>query len=223
MANILIVEDDTTLAATTRKSLELQGHKVEVANTGTEGWEMLQSFGYDLIILDWDLPGIQGIDILRRLRDQGKSQPVLMLTGKNHIDEKEQAFEAGSDDYITKPFHPRDLLARLKALLRRPPIVQTEKLSVRNIVLDAQTRRITRDSTEITVQPLEFDLLEFLLRHPNQVFNMDALIQRVWGADADVSLEAVYSCIKRLRRKLDIQGQPSIVRTVFGNGYCLDK
>jgi len=222
MANILMAEDDQALAENTQKWLILQNHKVDLATSGQQAWEMVEAFGYDILILDWDLPELQGIEILKRVRIKGDSTPVLMLTGKDQIEHKEQAFEAGSDDYLTKPFHPRELSARLKALLRRPSQTTSEKLRVRDIEVDLDLRKVCRCGEQISLQPLELDLLIFFVRHPNQIFRMEALMQRVWGSDSDVSLEAVYACIKRLRRKLDRPGETSILRNVFGSGYCMD-
>lgn len=223
MSNILMAEDDQSLAATTRHWLTIHSHKVDVAFSGSEALEFLDQFEYDVVILDWDLPGIQGIDILRRLRQKGSQVPILMLTGKDQIEHKELAFEAGTDDYLTKPFHPRELSARLKALLRRPALLQNERLIVRNVALEPAARKVFRDDTEIGLQPLEFDLLEFLMRHPNQIFSVEALMNRVWGTDADVSTEAVYTCIKRMRKKIDLPGSSqTIVRNVFGAGYILE-
>lgn len=223
MANILIAEDDTSLARITQNWLSLTDkHKVDLAIDGAETWEMLQAFSYDVLVLDWEMPKISGIEILRKLRHGNCMMPVLILTGKNQVEDKELALDEGADDYLTKPFHPRELSARLRALLRRPPQIATKLLAVRSISVDPNLRKVLRDGVEVSVQPLEFDLLEFFLRHPNQVFSIDLLLQRVWGADADVSLEAVYSCIKRLRKKLDKSGEPSIIKTIFGTGYCLE-
>lgn len=222
MANILVAEDDQSLAASTEQLLTMQSHKVDIALTGIEAWDFLERFGYDIVILDWDLPGLQGIDVLRRLRQRGLQVPTLMLTGKDQIEHKEQAFDAGTDDYLTKPFHPKELMARMKALLRRPALVQEEQLVIRNVVLQPMSRKVFCDGQLITLQPLEFDLLEFMMRHPNQLFSIDALMHRVWGSDADVSLEAVYTCIKRMRKKVDRPGQPTIVRNIFGSGYILE-
>lgn len=223
MTNILIAEDDTALAETTQNWLSMHLHKVDVAHDGLEAWKMLEAGSYDVLILDLDLPKLSGIDILRRLRAAKSTVPVLVLTGKEEIEDKERALDEGADDYVTKPFHPRELSARLRALLRRPPTNENELLSVRNINVDPKLRKVTKGATEVSIQPLEFDLLVFFLRHPNQVFSMEFLLHNVWGSDATVSFEAVYSCIKRLRKKLDSAEEVSIIRTVFGTGYKLEK
>jgi len=222
MAKLLIVEDNLPLAANVRQWMELEGHTLDTAATGTEALDRLHAFEYDAIILDWDLPEVSGLEVLRQYRDRSGNSPVLMLTGKNAVDEKALALDAGADDYLTKPFHPKELEARMRALLRRPAQVKGKSLSVRNIALDLNTLKVTRDGQEVVLQRLEFALLAFFLNHPQEVFSTEALLRRVWDSDADVSIDAIYQCIKKIRKKLDTPGQSSILRTVHGVGYRLD-
>lgn len=222
MATILIAEDDISLASTAKSWLMLEKHQVDHAVDGEEAWKMLQSYSYDILILDLDLPRLSGMYILRQLRERNCMMPILILTGKHRIEDKEMALDEGADDYLTKPFHPRELSARLRALLRRPPEIVPRFLQIRHICVDPSTRKVLKDGVEVPVQPLEFDLLEFFLRHPNQIISTDTLMRRVWGPDSDVSLEALYCCIKRLRKRLDKEDEPSIIKSVFGKGYCLE-
>lgn len=219
MAKILLVEDNPSVVESVRDWMEVQKHNVDVSLDGAQALEMLDAFGYELIILDWDLPRVAGIDVLKKLRGKSDTTPVLMLTGKDSIDSKEQALDAGADDYLTKPFNPRELAARIRALLRRPAQLVSNTLDARGITLDAAARKVKKGVKEITLQPLELALLEFFMRHPNELFSTDQLLSRVWDSDADVSLDALYACITRLRRKIDEQGQPSVIRTVHGAGY----
>jgi DNA-binding response OmpR family regulator len=145
-----------------------------------------------------------------------------MLTGKDAIRDKEEGFHAGADDYLTKPFHSQELIARLHALMRRPPAYSGNSLRVRDLVMDTHKRKVTRDNNEIQLQPMEFTLLEFLMRHAGEVFSSEVLMRRCWSADAEVSLDAIYTCIRRLRKKLDVEGKPSLINTVHGIGYGLD-
>jgi len=222
MAKLLIVEDNVPVAMSVQEWLEFEGHTSDIAVTGNEALEWLHGFEYDAMILDWDLPEVSGIEVLRQYRDKGGMSPVLMLTGKSAVEEKAMALDAGADDYLTKPFHPKELGARMRALLRRPTQILGKTLSVRNIALDTNTLKVTRDGQEVVLQRLECALLAFFLNHPQEVFSTDALLRRVWDSDSDVSIDAIYQCIKKIRKKLDTAGQPSILRTVHGIGYRLE-
>lgn len=221
MAKILLVEDDKKLAHTVQMLLELESHKVEMAHDGREAEDRLAAFDYDLLILDWDLPEKSGVEVCRGFRSRGGSTPVLMLTGKQAMSEKEEGFTAGADDYLTKPYNPRELAVRVKALLRRMPAYAGDKLSWRDVEVDLTTRKVTRGEEEVAMQPMEFTLLSFFLRHPGQVIATDALLKRCWEDSADVSSDSIYTCIRRVRKKIDRDGTPSIIRTVHGIGYSL--
>jgi DNA-binding response OmpR family regulator len=221
MAKILLVEDDKKLAQTVQLLLELDSHTVEMAHDGTEAEGRLAAFDYDLLILDWDLPEKSGVDICRAYRSRGGSTPVLMLTGKQSINEKEEGFTAGADDYLTKPYNPRELAVRVKALLRRMPGYTGDKLKWHDVEVDLTARKVMRGGEEIALQPMEFTLLSFFLKHPGQVIGTEALLKRCWEDSADVSSDSIYTCIRRVRKKIDREGMPSIIRTVHGVGYAL--
>ncbi len=222
MAKILIVEDDLGLTRMVREWLTFEHHLVETSNDGQDGLEKLRSFEYDVVVLDWDLPLLSGLEVCREFRSRGGSTPILMLTGKDGITDKESGFGAGADDYLTKPFHMKELSMRLKALLRRAAPFTGDKLKAGNLELDVQSHKVTRDGDELQLLPKEFSLLEFLMRHPGQVFSAEALLNRVWASEADTSVDAVSTCIKRLRKKIDVEGKRSLVRTIHGIGYKLD-
>lgn len=222
MAKLLLIEDDAGLCRMIRDWLALEHHNIEIVGDGNEGLEKLQFYEYDLIILDWALPGMQGVDILKEFRNGGGTTPVLILTGKDAVTDKELGFDAGADDYLTKPFHMKELSARLRALLRRPPQYTGDVLKHGDLELDRANHSLSRDGKEIRLLPREFALFEFLMRHPNQVFSADALLNRVWASESDATIDALTTCIKRLRKKLDVEGKDSIIRTLHGVGYKLD-
>lgn len=223
MAKILLVEDDMGLSRMVRDWLTFEHHLVETADNGRDGLDKLQFYQYDLVILDWELPEMTGIEICKEFRSRGGTTPVLMLTGKGTIGDKESGFEAGADDYLTKPFHMKELSMRLKALLRRGgTALQGDTLKFRDLALEPASHRVTREGKDLQLLPKEFALLEFLMRHPNQVFSAEALLSRVWASETDTTVDAVSTCIKRLRKKIDQEGQSSIIKTVHGVGYKLE-
>lgn len=222
MAKILIAEDDKDLASTTQAWLIGHGHAVDVAPSGSQALERLDAFGYDAVILDWGLPEVSGLEILRRFRSRGGMTPVLMLTGKKALEEKELALDEGADDYLTKPFEPRELTARLKALLRRPPQLIGKQITYKNYVLEPALLKVSVDGKDVPLQPIECAVIEYMMKHPTAILAPDTILRNVWESDCDVSLGAIYTCIKKLRKKLDRDGQPSLIRTVHGVGYTLE-
>jgi two-component system, OmpR family, manganese sensing response regulator len=218
MAKILLVEDDSNLSDMVEDWLAFERHTADVAADGNAALQFLHTYTYELIILDWELPGVMGIDICRRFRQDGGKTPILFLTGKSAVDDKEAGFEAGADDYLTKPFASRELMARVKALLRRPPELLGDKLRVGTLELDRQAHTLMQAQSTIQLSPREFTVLEFLMRHPNQFFTADALLDRVWPANAEVSIDSVRVCIKRIRSKL---GDSCPIESLAGHGYRL--
>lgn len=223
MAKILVVEDDTTLCKFISEWLALDHHNAEIVNTGDEALSRLKAYEYDLVVLDLELPNVTGIEILKDFRSGGGTTPVLILTGLKKIDDKLTGFDAGADDYLTKPFHGNELRARLKALLRRGGGSYSEDiLKVGDLKLDATNYKVTKAGCEIHLRPKEFALLEFLMRHPGRVFQQEALLNRVWATESEATIDALTTCVRRLRQKIDDQGKPSTIRTVHGVGYSLD-
>ncbi len=221
MAKILIVEDDQELSDTIKDCLDLERHTVEQSFDGRDCLSQLKFYKFDLIILDWDLPEFTGLEICRQFRSHGGQTPVLFLTGKRDLADKEAGFDAGADDYLTKPFAMKELSARVRALLRRPPQVQACVLSFRHVELDPACSAVRRSGETVKLQPREFALLEFLMKYPGKVFSADALLDRVWKSSSDATHEAITTTVKRLRKKLDLPGTPSIITTVHGIGYKL--
>lgn len=222
MAKILVVEDNPELTEMLRTLLEHEHHRVETINDGTEAGYALKLDKFDLIILDWELPGRHGVELCREFRSGGGDTPVLILTGRREVDDKETGFESGADDYLTKPFHPRELLSRVKALLRRAGAQrQDDVLAVADLEMDPVKFTVKRAGKELKLLPREFSLLEFLLRHQEQVFSNEALLERVWQSDSEATAEAVRSTMKRLRKKLDGDHDSKLIHTVHGVGYIL--
>ncbi|HEY9733540.1 MAG TPA: response regulator transcription factor [Drouetiella sp.] len=221
MAKILVVEDDPAICSIIVDWLTHQHHTVEVSHNGLEADQYLKMYQYDVIVLDWGLPELSGVDICKRYKTAGGRAPVLMLTGKHDIEDKEEGFNAGADDYLTKPFDIKELSARIRALLRRPTNVYDNILSIRNVSLDPNNHIVTKDGAPIKLTPKEFAVLEFFMRNPNKVFKADALLDHIWDSEAGSGPETVRTCIKRLRRQIDDPGVSSIIENVHGVGYKL--
>lgn len=221
MAKVLIVEDDRQLSALVVDWLTGEKYATEAVYKGTDGLERLKFYKYDVVILDWDLPGLSGVEVCRQFRDEGGTTPILMLTGKKEITDKAEGLDSGADDYLTKPFDVIELSARLRALLRRTNNVTKTVLTAGNLTLDPTSRKVTVCGIEVDLQPKEYSLLEFLLRHPNQPFNAEAIMDRVWTASSDAAPDTVRLHVMRLRNKIDEEGKESIIRTIHRVGYML--
>lgn len=222
MAKILLVEDEVDLSDLVREWLKSEKHVVELVETGEEAVDRLKFYKYDVVILDWVLPGKTGLAVCQEYRAMGGTTPILFLTAKNMINEKEAGLDAGSDDYLTKPFDIKELSARIRALLRRPQVFSGSVLVAGPLELDTSSRKVLYHGAELQLLPKEFALLEFLMKHQNKVFSSEALIERVWNSESDASPEVIRTYIKRLRKRLDIEGQPSLLQTVHGVGYKLE-
>lgn len=222
MAKFLLVDDDHDLSCTVVMSLQAEKHTVDAVYSGEDGLELMSLNQYDALILDLDMPGMGGMEVLTRHRSEGGNTPVLILTGKDRIDDKERGLDSGADDYLTKPFSLRELSARLRALVRRPQQVVSEQFCYRDIVLDTKAGRLTKAGEVVKLQPRDFSLFEFFIRHPKQVFSIDALLSRVWNYDAQATPDGLRSAISRLRRVLDDEGcSESIIENVPKIGYRL--
>lgn len=223
MAKILVVDDDKELASMVQSWLESEHHVVETIHDGAEALMQLGVTQYDVIVLDWDLPGLPGVEVCKRFRSQRGTTPIIMLTGKKSIEEKESGLDSGADDYLTKPFNVKELTARLRAILRRPQAMVNELLQVGDIVLDSSKYRVTKAGKEIHLVPKDFALLEFFMRHPDQVFSTDAILQRVWHSDSESTSDAIRTSVKRIRQKLDdgSDDSKSIIENIPKVGYRL--
>lgn len=215
---ILVVEDEHLLANSIKKGLVQERYAVDVAYTGPDGLDLAVSEDYDLIILDLMLPGLDGLSICRQLRAKNIHTPVLILTARGQIADKVTGLDAGADDYLTKPFSFAELLARIRALSRRPKKVTPPDLTLADLNLNPQTFEVTKSGKRVSLSGKEFSLLEYLLRHPRQILSKDQIISHVWDYDADVLPNTVEVYIKSLRRKIG----PDLIQTVRGFGYKLE-
>lgn len=222
MAKILLVEDEFDLASVVKNWLEEEElNLVEHAADGPVALDMLEKHNYDLLILDLMLPGIDGMEVCREFRKRGGVIPILMLTAKNNLNSKEAGLDAGADDYLTKPFHMREMAARVRALLRRQGTPRSN-LAVGDIRLDRNSCTACKGERELHLLPKEFMLLEYLMLHENTVVSVDTLIDQIWGSYSSVTAETVRSNIKTLRKKIDTDGLPSIIKNIYGMGYKLE-
>lgn len=218
MAKILIVDDDADLCTLVQEWFEHLQHKVEMAHSGADAVALFDCSKYDVVVLDWELPDTTGIDLCRRLRLSGEQAPVIFLTGRKSLPDKEVGFTAGGDDYLTKPFELKELSLRVSALLRRHKALGQDVLSIGDLELDPKLRRVRRSGKEIHLPPKEFELLQFLMRHPNEIYKPADLVRHVWSSDAEATDQTVRTCVKRLRQAIDA-GEESYVANVHGHGY----
>ena len=222
MAKVLLVDDDKDLCSMLEDGLLALQYTVEMVHTGPEGRERLLTFNYDVVILDWDLPGMPGVSILKEFRERGGATPVIMLTGKSSTVDKETGLDTGADDYLTKPFSMRELQARIRAVLRRPAGVTGTVLCVNDLQLDPVLRKVTRNGEDLKLLPKEIALLEFFMRHKGQLFSAEAVLNRVWSSESEASPDSFRTCLKRLRQKVDSEGKESIIEYVHGLGYRMN-
>lgn len=223
MAKILVVEDDKTISENVVDFLTSERHVVELVEDGQSALDMLAAYKFELIILDVQLPKLSGYEVCKRFREQRDGDtPILMLTGQSAVADKTEGLDSGADDYLTKPFDLRELSARIRALLRRPPVVRNNVLSAGDITFDTQTMTCKRGTETIKLLPKEYALLEFLLRHKNQVFSVEALLDQIWHSESESTPDAVRQVISRLRNRIDVDGQPSLITTVVGLGYTIE-
>ena len=218
---IVVVEDEEKLARFIEMELGYEGYDVSVANDGLTGLTTIRDKNPDLIILDWMMPGMTGVEVCRRLRSTGVKTPVILLTAKDEVSDRVTGLDAGADDYLVKPFSIEELLARIRAHLRRTQDDETETLRFDDLSLDRQTREVFRGQRSIELTAKEFDLLEYLLSYPRQVITRDRILEEVWGYDfmGDSNIIEVY--IRYLRLKLEAEGESRLIQTVRGVGYVL--
>lgn len=217
---ILIIEDDEAILRVLRRALAYEGYRVDTAPDGEGGLSQARDYHPDLVILDWMLPGMDGLEVCQRLR-AGGSVPVLMLTAKDTLQDRVQGLDAGADDYMVKPFELDELLARVRALLRRTQPERVPMLSFADLSLDTSTRQASRRGRVISLTAKEYDLLELFMRHPRQVLTREMIFDRVWGYDFGGESNVLDVYIRYLRQKLEIEDEQRLIHTVRGVGYVL--
>ena len=218
---ILIVEDEEQIASFLRRGLSYEGYEVETAADGASALAKARDARPDLVVLDLMLPGMDGLEVCRRLRTAHSSLPILILTARDSVSDRVQGLDAGSDDYMVKPFALAELLARVRALLRRAGPGEPEILQFADLRLDTGTRQVFRAETRVELTSKEFDLLELFLRHPKQVLTRETIYDRVWGYDFGGESNIIEVYIRYLRQKLEADGRSRLLYTVRGVGYVL--
>jgi two-component system, OmpR family, response regulator MprA len=219
---ILVVDDERAVRESLRRALELEGYEIELAGDGSEALYRLESSDEpDAMILDVLMPGVDGLEVCRRIRGSGSRLPVLMLTARTEVEDRVAGLDAGADDYVTKPFALEELLARVRALLRRTTDDGGEVLRFADLELDPGTREVRRGDRRIELTRTEFSLLELFLRNPRQVLTRSVIFERVWGYDFGFGSNSLDVYIGYLRRKTEAAGEPRLIHTVRGVGYAL--
>ncbi|HPJ16692.1 MAG TPA: response regulator transcription factor [Candidatus Woesebacteria bacterium] len=218
---ILVVEDDHRIATSLKKGLELEHYTVDLAFDGIEGYDLASDAKYDLILLDLMLPGMDGLEICRKLRQETNHTPILMLTAKSSIEDKVTGLNDGADDYLAKPFAFEELLARIKALSRRPQQVINTVLKYQDLTVNLETFEVTRANKKIILSQKEFQLLETFIKHQEKVLSKNQLIDYIWSYDADILPNTVEVNIRNLRQKIDVPFKKPLIQTIRGFGYKL--
>lgn len=220
---ILVVEDEAGVAGFVKQGLTEAGYSVDVARDGSDGLEYALAYEYDVIVLDVMLPKMNGLDVLREIREQRVKAPVLLLTARDGLDDRVRGLDVGADDYLVKPFAFSELLARIRALLRRPPLQAGNLFHMADLEMDIVQYEVRRDGKHIELSPREFALLEMLFRHPNQVLTRTQIVEHVWNFNffSDTNVVDVY--IGYLRRKIDRDSAVQLIHTVRGVGYRLSE
>jgi two-component system response regulator MprA len=219
---ILVVDDERAVRESLRRALELEGYEIELAGDGNEALSRLESSEEpDAMILDVLMPGVDGLEVCRRIRGTGSKLPVLMLTARTEVEDRVAGLDAGADDYVTKPFALEELLARVRALLRRATDEDGDLLRFADLELDPGTREVRRGDRQIELTRTEFSLLELFLQNPRQVLTRSVIFERVWGYDFGFASNSLDVYIGYLRRKTEAAGEPRLIHTVRGVGYAL--
>ncbi|MGH2967625.1 MAG: response regulator transcription factor [Solirubrobacteraceae bacterium] len=218
---VLVVEDDEEIAQVLQRSLRMEGYEVKLAGDGVQGLEEAHNFLPDVIVLDLGLPRLDGVDVAKRLRDDGDEVPILILTARDALESRVEGLDVGADDYLVKPFERQELLARLRALLRRRPPRGMAPLRVGDLMLNPDTHEVSRGDRRIELTQREFELLEYLMRNERLVISRQKLLDEVWGYDPFSITNTIEVFVSNLRRKLEAGGEPRLLHTVRGAGYVL--
>ena len=226
---VLIVEDEIDLGKAIERVLKQEAYIVDLVQNGTQAWEYLEDrwTQYTVCIFDWLLPGISGLDLVKRLRNNNIALPVLMLTAKDTMNDRVEGLDAGADDYLIKPFGMAELLARIRALQRRSPQLQAQQLKVGNLILDYKNNSIRLEkkdnNKQIELRAKEFQFLEYFMRHPEQIVTSDRLLTQLWELDSEPSSNVVAAQVRLVRKKLASLGCENLIETVYGLGYRFNR
>lgn len=222
MSKVLLIEDDSVLAAQLVEALQKEGWNVEHVDNGKDGLQLLQNFVFDLVLLDWNLPDLAGIDVCKFARNQNIGAPIIFLTGNDETAKIEAGLDTGADDYVTKPFQLRELMARMRSVLRRSSGQSQENLSIGDFRFDKKKKSLYFKEQVLLLTATESELLEYLMRHPDQPFSALELFRAVWESDSNSDETTVRVHIRVLRRKFGLAGFPELIRTVLGKGYFVE-
>ena len=220
---LLIADDDKDIARALTALFEHNNYSADSVSSGTDAYVYASEGNYDGIILDIMMPGMDGLEVLRRLRADGAKTPVLLLTAKGDIDDKVNGLDAGADDYLAKPFAASELLARVRAMLRRKENYQTDTLRFEGMTLELSTFELAFQGRSIRLVNREFQMLQLLMQNPGAVISTEQFMERIWGWDSDVEVSIVWVYISNLRKKIEKLGAPAAIRAIRGTGYCLEK
>jgi len=224
-AHLFIAEDETAIVSLLKYNLEKEGHKISSSENGEEALKLIKDKNPDLILMDWMLPDLSGVEICKQLKKNKKYSdiPIIILTAKGEEEDKLKAFDTGADDYVTKPFSQKELNARIKSLLRRSkPQASSDIVQFTDLKIDRITKRVYRKGLEISLGPTEFKLLDFFIKNPKRVYSREQLLNNVWGENIYVETRTVDVHIRRLRQAINIEGSKSLIRTVRSAGYSLE-
>ena len=225
LANVLLVEDEKSIITLIKYNLEKEGFKVFCAETGEDALKIIKEKTLDVVILDWMLPDVSGIEICRQIKKDKKLKnvPVLILTAKGEPDDKIKGLEVGADDYVTKPFNNKELLLRIKSLIKRSkPSLLEETATFKNLKINRITKKVFRDNIEIKLGPIEYKLIDFFIKSPQRVYSREQLLNNVWGDNINVESRTVDVHIRRLRKAINFGNKIDLIRTVRSSGYSLD-
>lgn len=222
MSKLLLIDDDCKLAELLKSELAENGWQVEIAHDFADGWQLLSSFSFDMILLDWTLPDGTGLKLCRDFRDSGGTTPIIFLTGKTDMDSMETGLDTGADDYITKPFDVREILARIRSVQRRPAHYLQTELKIRGVSLDKKLMALRYNDATLRLSATEFSIMEFFFRHLDQIFSSSELFAKIWPSDSDAKETTVRVHMHLLRKKLEPLGLKDFIKTIKSTGYILE-
>lgn len=209
---ILVVDDDAEMTELLQSLLQKSGYQVETANTGNDGLQIARNFGFDLLILDWNMPDLDGIEICRSLRAERDRTPIIFLTARNELKTKEDGLDSGGDDYLTKPFEPVELLARVRAVVRRSSgMVTNDEISRQKLILNTRSRELSLKNSKVTLTATECRIMEFLIRTVGEPISSQMIFDHVWSSDSEVNADTVRVHVRILRKKLELAGFPDMI------------